>query len=116
VALLASMGHRPIGASGGAEALPHAREADAALVDYRLDHGAQGGEDGLTVVQELRALKPGLPAMLITAENSEWIRDLARSLGVEMHAKPAAPEAIERFLAKVAGGLAAGSVGEVEAE
>lgn len=105
VALLTSMGHRAIGASGGGEALPHAHEADAALVDYRLDHGAAGGEDGLTVVQELRAIKPGLPAMLITAENSEWIRDLAASLGVEMHAKPAAPEAIERFLARVAAGL-----------
>lgn len=104
VALLASMGHRPIGASGGAEALPHALEADAALVDYRLEHNGHGGEDGLTVVQQLRALKPGLPAMLITAENSDWIRDLASALGVEMHAKPAAPEAIERFLARVAAG------------
>jgi signal transduction histidine kinase/Na+/proline symporter/CheY-like chemotaxis protein len=106
VALLASMGHRPIGASGGAEALPHAMEVDAALVDYRLDHG----EDGLTVVQQLRALKPGLPAMLITAENSDWIRDLANALGVDMHAKPASPHAIEQFLARVA----AGSVREIE--
>ncbi|MDE1916039.1 MAG: PAS-domain containing protein [Sphingomonadales bacterium] len=112
VALLTSMGHRAIGASGGGEALPHAHEADAALVDYRLDHGAAGSEDGLTVVQELRAIKPGLPAMLITAESGEWIRDLAASLGVEMHAKPAAPEAIEHFLARVATGL----VGEIKPE
>lgn len=100
VALLASMGHRAIGAAGGAEALPHALEVDAALVDYRLEHG----EDGLTVVQELRALKPGLPAMLITAEDNAWIRDLAAALRVEMHAKPAAPTVIERFLGRVAAG------------
>jgi signal transduction histidine kinase/Na+/proline symporter/CheY-like chemotaxis protein len=105
VALLASMGHWPIGASCGAEALPHAQKVDAALVDYRLDHG----EDGLGVVRALRAVKPGLPAMLITAENSDTIRASAASLGVEVHAKPASPQAIERFLARVA----SGSVGQV---
>ncbi len=106
VALLASMGHRPIGALGSVEALPHARAADAALVDYRLDHG----EDGLSVVQALRALKPGLPAMLITAESGEEMRASAAAMGVEVHAKPASPQAIEQFLARVAAGL----VGEVQ--
>ena len=106
VALLASMGHRPIGVGSGAQALPHARAADAALVDYRLDHD----EDGLSVVQALRALRPGLPAMLITAESGDVMRARAAALGVEVHAKPASPQAIEAFLARVGAGL----VGEVE--
>ncbi|WP_068091095.1 hybrid sensor histidine kinase/response regulator [Novosphingobium rosa] len=97
VALLLSMGHRPIGAANGAEALPHAAQVDAVLVDYRLEHG----EDGLSVVKRLRAIQPDLPAMLITAESGAWISELAAGMGVEMHAKPIAPEVIEQFLGQV---------------
>lgn len=63
--------------------------------------------------------------MLITAESGAWISDLAASMGVEMHAKPIAPEMIERFLSQVgaawslpalapaAGASASSSMGEV---
>jgi hypothetical protein len=42
LALLTSMGHRAIGATSGEQALPHAEEIDAALLDYRLDRGRTG--------------------------------------------------------------------------
>jgi hypothetical protein len=35
--------------------------------------------------------------MLITAESSDWIRDLASALGVEMHAKPRGLRRSRRF-------------------
>ena len=54
------------------------------------------------MIAALRALRPGLPAVLITAEDSPEIWARAAEMGVEVLAKPASPDMLERFLAGVA--------------
>lgn len=105
LALLAGLGHRATGAATMAQALPHSRRVDAVLADYRL----ADGEDGLSLIAAMRAETPGLPAVLITAEAGPDLRARAGAAGVSVIAKPAAPEAIEAFLASV-------SVPEVQPE
>lgn len=85
-----------------AQALPLSRQVDAVLADYQLDNG----EDGLSLIAAMRAEMPGLPAMLVTAAATAPLRDRAAALGVEVHAKPVSPRAIEAFLAGLASGLA----------
>mgnify|MGYP001764893423 CR=1 FL=1 len=97
VALLERMGHRAFGAGGTAAALTLGALVDAALVDYQLDNG----EDGLSLIAALRAGRPDLPALLITAENGQAMRSRAKVLNVPILSKPVAPDAIERFLASV---------------
>ncbi|MFT3965628.1 MAG: PAS domain-containing hybrid sensor histidine kinase/response regulator [Sphingobium sp.] len=97
VALLKSMGHRPVAATDGKGAMRLAGRIDAALVDYHLDAGA----DGLTLIAALRARRPGLPAALVTAEGAADLARRAAQQGVGVIAKPAAPEAIAAFLARV---------------
>ena len=104
IALLERMGHRAIGAAGMEDALPHSRRVDAVLADYHLDNG----EDGLTVIEAMRAEAPGLAAVIITAGAAADFEDHAARAGVEIMAKPASPAAIEAFLARI-------SVPEIEA-
>jgi CheY-like chemotaxis protein len=94
-ALLAQRGHRPHGAAGMGDALALGDGVDAVLADYQLDNG----EDGLSVIEALRARRPELPALLITAESSDTMYARAAALDVPVLSKPVAPEAIERFLA-----------------
>lgn len=95
-ALLGQLGHRPHGAAGMAGALALGDDVDAVLADYQLDHG----ENGLSVIEALRAHRPELPALLITAESSDAMHQRAAALGVAVLSKPVAPDAIERFLAE----------------
>lgn len=95
-ALLAAQGHLPLGAATLAEAMALAPRADALLADYQLDNG----EDGLSVIAALRAQRPGLPAVLITAETGTAMRQRAAAMGVAVLAKPVDPAAIARFLAE----------------
>ena len=74
------------------------RQADAALIDYRLSEN----DTGLALLGEMRAIRPGLPAALITAEISAAIRLEAAAMDVEVFAKPVAASAIEAFLARAA--------------
>ena len=98
-ALLTALGHHPHGAEDGdaARAILRKGPVDAVLADYRLDTD----EDGLSVVESLRAEQSGLPAMLITAETNPAIRERALAMGVVMMAKPANVAGIEGFLAGV---------------
>ena len=98
-ALLTAMGHHPFGAEDGdaARAILRKEAIDAVLADYRLDTE----EDGLSVVTSLRAMREGLPALLITAETGADIRERAAALHVPMQAKPASAAGIEAFLAGV---------------
>lgn len=98
-ALLTALGHHPYGAEDGdaARAILRKGAVDAVLADYRLDTE----EDGLSVVESLRAEQSGLPAMLITAETNPAIRERAVAMGVVMMAKPANATGIEGFLAGV---------------
>jgi signal transduction histidine kinase/Na+/proline symporter/CheY-like chemotaxis protein len=97
VALLAGLGHTPHPAADMASALPLSRRVDAVLADYRLANG----EDGLTLIAAMRAEMPGLPALLITAEDSPAIRRCAAHMAVAVLTKPASPDAIAAFLARV---------------
>ena len=106
LALLASLGHRGIGAGSAAEAMRHVAAADAVLADYQLGHS----EDGLSLIAQMRELRPDLPAVLITAEPSAapnttpntTIAARARAMGIQVLAKPASPALIETFLSAVA--------------
>ncbi|HRE35023.1 MAG TPA: ATP-binding protein, partial [Sphingopyxis terrae] len=105
LALLARMGHDAVGARGPGDALAAPGRFDAALVDYQLDDGA----NGLDLIAQLRMRHPGLPALLVTAENGAAMRARAAELGVTILAKPVAAAAIEAFLAAL-------SVREIEPE
>ncbi len=104
-ALLHGLGHRPVGASNMTDALALSRRVDALLADYQLDMG----EDGLTLIEQIRAIRPGLPVLLITAESSEDMLERAEVMGVPILAKPVDPERIASFLAEA-------SVLEIETE
>jgi signal transduction histidine kinase len=97
VALLTGLGHTPHIAGDIATALPFSRRVDAVLADYRL----ADGEDGLSLIGEMRGEMPGLPAVLVTAEDSLAIRRRAAQMAVAVLTKPAAPDAIAAFLARV---------------
>ncbi len=102
-ALLTGLGHQPLAATGMEEALALADHAEAILADYQLD----AGEDGLTVIEAIWQLRPGLPARLVTAESGAAMKQRARRQGVAILAKPVDPARIAGFLADV-------SVREVE--
>jgi CheY-like chemotaxis protein len=87
-----------------AGALALCGEAEVLLADYLLDDG----EEGLSLIEAVRERRPGLPALLITAESGPAMRERAAALGVAIMAKPVDPAAIERFLVEV-------SMREVEA-
>lgn len=101
-ALLTSLGHRALGAADIASALDITRpdgfgeDIDAVLADHHLDHG----EDGLTLIAELRRLRPELRAALVTAGTGAEVLARAARMGVPVFYKPVAPEQIEAFLAK----------------
>jgi len=97
LALLAGMGHRGQGAAGLAEAVPLAGGADLVLADYRLDRG----EDGLALIAALRAQRPGIVAVLVTAEQDAALAAKAAAAGVEVVAKPLAPATLEALLARL---------------
>ncbi|MDE8653889.1 PAS-domain containing protein [Novosphingobium album (ex Liu et al. 2023)] len=92
--LLASMGHRGIGATSIGAALDRVGTVDAVLADYRLDDD----EDGLSLIALLRQRRPDLPALVITASTEPGLAERADALEVQVLAKPADPAAIERFL------------------
>ncbi len=96
-ALLEALGHRAIGVSTAQAALAAVDQVDAALVDYQL--GAD--MSGLALIAQLRARRPGLAALLVTAEAGPEIRARAAALDVGVVAKPADPRAIEAFLRRV---------------
>ncbi|MDZ3832208.1 MAG: PAS domain-containing hybrid sensor histidine kinase/response regulator [Sphingopyxis sp.] len=95
--LLERLGHEALGARNIAEALAVTGPLDAALVDYQLD----AGENGLDLIDALRRMRPGLPVLLVTAENDARMRARAARMGVDILPKPAAPDAINAFLAAV---------------
>ena len=65
------------------------------LVDYHLDHG-----DGIEAIIALRRRFGDLPAILITADRSPDVRELARGEGVQILHKPLKPAALRALLAQ----------------
>lgn len=96
-ALLERLGHHPVGGRSIAAALARCAEADLMLVDYQLDDG----EDGLTLIATVREHRPGMPALLLTAESGEAMRMQAAAQQVPVLAKPVDPEALLRAMAEL---------------
>ena len=76
--VLGKEGYQILCASSGAEGLTLAEKnpVDLALVDYSM-----AGMDGLTVLQNLKAAHPRLPAILITAFPTWEMEKKAQELG-----------------------------------
>ncbi|MET0241456.1 MAG: PAS domain-containing hybrid sensor histidine kinase/response regulator [Sphingobium sp.] len=96
-AMLASLGHRVVMATGSRQALAQVAGIDAALVDFQLGEE----QDGLALIAAMRQHRPALPAALVTAEEGTDLLARAEMLGVTFIAKPAAPDAIAAFLAGI---------------
>lgn len=94
-----------------ADGLTRAREAiaqqapDVIIADYHLDDG-----DGIEVITVLRwSLTVGLPAILITADRTQEVRDAASARDIHILNKPLKPAALRALLAhwRVSRGIAA---------
>ncbi|OWJ74507.1 ATP-binding response regulator [Haematobacter genomosp. 1] len=74
---------------------------DAILSDYRLDNG----ETGCDVIAALRdRVDKPLPALMVSAEQLEFISEAASQIGAEVLAKPLAEMDLRRSLARLLGG------------
>lgn len=66
------------------------------LVDYHLDHGT-----GIKAIRDIRrAIGDAVPAVLITADRSQDVRDAARADGIPVINKPVKPAALRALLAQ----------------
>jgi len=75
-----------------------AARPDLVLADYRLAEG----ETGLGVLDRLQALRPGgFAGVLVTADRSEGLRQLAREHGYEVLNKPLRPAQLRALLARL---------------
>lgn len=93
---LARVGAVPCPAATIAEALRHAAGADVGLVDWRL---AEAG-DGFDAIEQLRALRPTLPLVMVTADTGPAIAALAQRHGVTLLRKPVSAATLGRALAE----------------
>ncbi len=92
--LLSGWGCHVAAFSDGHSALAENHVPDAILVDYHLDN-----ETGLQVIAQLRAkFGPDLPAILITADRSNEVRQLAEATDVIVLNKPVKPAALRAAL------------------
>jgi len=100
-ALLGGWGCEVMTASSGREALRQLRQdldiPDILLVDYHLDEG-----NGLTAITDIR-WKYGLdiPAVLITADRSQEVRDAAMNSSVRVLHKPLKPAALRALVSQL---------------
>jgi signal transduction histidine kinase len=94
--LLTEVGCQVYLATGTAQACEIARRhtLDVLLSDMRL----LAGDDGLKVLQSVRALQPGLPAVLITGETGPEQLRLAQGAGVPLLHKPVQLDALRSVL------------------
>ena len=65
------------------------------LIDYHLDHG-----NGIEAIVALRRTCGDVPAILITADRSLSVRELARGEGIQVLHKPVKPAAMRALLAQ----------------
>lgn len=65
------------------------------LIDYHLDHG-----NGIEAIMALRERCGDLPAILITADRSPAVREMARAGGILVLHKPIKPAALRALLAQ----------------
>ncbi|MGI9282066.1 MAG: hybrid sensor histidine kinase/response regulator [Endozoicomonas sp.] len=71
---------------------------DILLVDYRLDDSM----DGIQLTEELRALSScSLPAILITADKQDAVRNRCRDLDIRLMGKPVKPASLRALMASL---------------
>jgi DNA-binding NarL/FixJ family response regulator len=89
-------------ATNADEALALARQSaiDIALVDFNMP-----GRDGLTLAAELKALLPGLPVAVVSANTQYEIVSRAEEIGATFLAKPMTEDALAGFLREAQGAL-----------
>ncbi|MFN4058323.1 MAG: PAS-domain containing protein [Roseinatronobacter sp.] len=98
MAVLEQWGTSPIEAAGRAQAEAQIADLglapDVILADYLLDDG----EDGITLVTQLRARFGPIPAILITANHSVELAERAAREGLMLMTKPLALRRLKRVL------------------
>lgn len=70
---------------------------DVALIDFNMTE-----KDGLTLAAELRALLPGLPIAIITANIQDEVIARAREIGAAFVPKPVTTEGLQGFISGAA--------------
>jgi len=93
---LKDAGYKVATAETGEEALALVEKQDFSVIimDIRLP-----GKTGITVLKEVKALKPGIKSIIITAYPSAEMAAEARKLGVvDYLIKPIAPDDLERLV------------------
>ena len=85
-------------AANADEALTLARKepVQMALLDFNMP-----GRDGLTLASELRAIDPGIPVAVISANHQEEVVQRAREIGTTFLPKPLTEQAMSAFLENV---------------
>lgn len=74
------------------------------LPDFVLADGAGDGQAALAAWAQLRHRLDGIPALVLSPDRGAGFRAATAALGAGVLAKPLAPAALDRFLARVAGG------------
>lgn len=101
VALLERWGVSVLDAQGPAEAIALLEEVeispDALLIDYQLDHGA----NGIDLAVKLHRIHGACPTRIISAERSLTLRENCIENGLELMPKPLDTEALFRFLSAI---------------
>ncbi len=97
-ALLAGWGITIDAALSAAEAMGYlsqdSKHWDLIFADYHIDH-----EDGILLVQKMRqSMQSDIPAILITADRSKAVQDLAAAANVSYLRKPVRPAALRAML------------------
>ncbi len=97
--LIGGWGAHVITAPDGKTALKAIRSSghspDVLIADFHLDRG-----DGLDTLRQLRSKLGDLPAILITADRAQRLRDLAEACGVDVLHKPVKPASLRALLAR----------------
>lgn len=72
------------------------RRPDVIIADYHLDDG-----NGITAISEIRLiLGPQVPAVLLTADRSQAVREAASAMDIQLLNKPLKPAALRSLLAQ----------------
>lgn len=87
----------------------HGRPPDIVLVDHHLS----GGETGFDALDAMADVLPAsVPVVLITANRTDEVRDLARKRGVPLLLKPVRPAALRAMISQLIGRAAESAAAE----
>ena len=105
--LFEQWGCRTLVAHGLADVDKHLRSIDRlpdiVVADYHLD----GNEVGVAAIEAVRAILPGIPALVVTADHSPETAEAARAIQAMLLQKPVSPgrlrASVSHLLAKASG-------------